>query len=142
MFLCFFLMIRRPPRSTRTDTRFPYTTLFRSVGHAGPVVDGGQAVDVAAVDRPGHLEDQVAQAARAAARPGLAAVHRRMYRRRGTLGGTDIRAGAIGVDRVAVGPDAAPDLRLDRTNTRRHSSNYYAYRMPSSAGKQNKQPAD
>src|SRR3546814_985886 len=25
-----FLMIRRPPRSTRTDTRFPYTTLFRS----------------------------------------------------------------------------------------------------------------
>src|SRR3546814_19958826 len=27
---CFFLMIRRPPRSTRTDTLFPYTTLFRS----------------------------------------------------------------------------------------------------------------
>src|SRR3546814_4930601 len=26
-----FLMIRRPPRSTRTDTLFPYTTLFRSV---------------------------------------------------------------------------------------------------------------
>src|SRR3546814_1484274 len=28
--LFFFLMIRRPPRSTRTDTLFPYTTLFRS----------------------------------------------------------------------------------------------------------------
>src|SRR3546814_4384504 len=28
----FFLMIRRPPRSTRTDTLFPYTTLFRSDG--------------------------------------------------------------------------------------------------------------
>src|SRR3546814_18199572 len=27
---CLFLMIRRPPRSTRTDTLFPYTTLFRS----------------------------------------------------------------------------------------------------------------
>src|SRR3546814_1005002 len=27
----FFLMIRRPPRSTRTDTLFPYTTLFRLV---------------------------------------------------------------------------------------------------------------
>src|SRR3546814_16142441 len=26
----FFLMIRRPPRSTRTDTLFPYTSLFRS----------------------------------------------------------------------------------------------------------------
>src|SRR3546814_7199304 len=28
-----FLMIRRPPRSTRTDTLFPYTTLFRSQFH-------------------------------------------------------------------------------------------------------------
>src|SRR3546814_12041192 len=27
---CVFLMIRLPPRSTRTDTLFPYTTLFRS----------------------------------------------------------------------------------------------------------------
>src|SRR3546814_5510257 len=27
-------MIRRPPRSTRTDTLFPYTTLFRSLGRA------------------------------------------------------------------------------------------------------------
>src|SRR3546814_4804266 len=31
--LFFFLMIRRPPRSTRTDTLFPYTTLFRSYHH-------------------------------------------------------------------------------------------------------------
>src|SRR3546814_7423724 len=31
--LVFFLMIRRPPRSTRTDTLFPYTTLFRSALH-------------------------------------------------------------------------------------------------------------
>src|SRR3546814_18349327 len=30
-YMCFFLMVRRPPRSTRTDTLFPYTTLFRSV---------------------------------------------------------------------------------------------------------------
>src|SRR3546814_5936922 len=28
----FVLLIRRPPRSTRTDTLFPYTTLFRSIG--------------------------------------------------------------------------------------------------------------
>src|SRR3546814_14605745 len=40
-----FLMIRRPPRSTRTDTLFPYTTLFRSklpylvVGHVGRGAD-------------------------------------------------------------------------------------------------------
>src|SRR3546814_3680264 len=49
----FFLMIRRPPRSTRTDTLFPYTTLFRSVVRAladyvlvmrdGKVVEQGTA---------------------------------------------------------------------------------------------------
>src|SRR3546814_7261212 len=33
-------MIRRPPRSTRTDTLFPYTTLFRS----GPLVGGGGVI--------------------------------------------------------------------------------------------------
>src|SRR3546814_11233254 len=35
LILLFFLMIRRPPRSTRTDTLFPYTTLFRSADSAG-----------------------------------------------------------------------------------------------------------
>src|SRR3546814_2677561 len=34
-------MIRRPPRSTRTDTLFPYTTLFRSVGMTIPRDLGG-----------------------------------------------------------------------------------------------------
>src|SRR3546814_9766399 len=37
----FFLMIRRPPRSTRTDTLFPYTTRFRS----RPAAVGGVEVD-------------------------------------------------------------------------------------------------
>src|SRR3546814_17092677 len=54
----FFLMIRRPPRSTRTDTLFPYTTLFRSVGIATVIwsyprggelsKDGELALDVGA----------------------------------------------------------------------------------------------
>src|SRR3546814_3811354 len=35
IYFLFFLMIRRPPRSTRTDTLFPYTTLFRSEDHEG-----------------------------------------------------------------------------------------------------------
>src|SRR3546814_4655432 len=55
MYLCwlvmchfFFLMIRRPPRSTRTDTLFPYTTLFRSPGESrevGERRDAGQRRD-------------------------------------------------------------------------------------------------
>src|SRR3546814_15524043 len=32
-------MIRRPPRSTRTDTLFPYTTLFRSIGDLSQLVE-------------------------------------------------------------------------------------------------------
>src|SRR3546814_7796156 len=41
----FFLMIRRPPRSTRTDTLFPYTTLFRAPyrGGRGPGGDRRRA---------------------------------------------------------------------------------------------------
>src|SRR3546814_14970672 len=35
-------MIRRPPRSTRTDTLFPYTTLFRSEPGRGNAVGSGQ----------------------------------------------------------------------------------------------------
>src|SRR3546814_3853407 len=46
----FFLMIRRPPRSTRTDTLVPYTTLFRS--------GGGGSIDAHPVDRGGGFADQ------------------------------------------------------------------------------------
>src|SRR3546814_11520126 len=40
VFCFFFLMIRRPPRSTRTDTLFPYTTLFRSRDRAAAARTG------------------------------------------------------------------------------------------------------
>src|SRR3546814_15849477 len=46
----FFLMIRRPPRSTRTDTLFPYTTLFRSFeleGGRREIVGGSLGATVA-----------------------------------------------------------------------------------------------
>src|SRR3546814_5927338 len=60
-------MIRRPPRSTRTDTLFPYTTLFRSPldgvepGELGadvgePVLERGGAQVGGAVGRPGGVE--------------------------------------------------------------------------------------
>src|SRR3546814_17815022 len=45
----FFLMTRRPPRATRTDTLFPYTTLFRSPPH--PDRRGGRAPRAPAPDR-------------------------------------------------------------------------------------------
>src|SRR3546814_5226663 len=51
-FLIFFLMIRRPPRSTRTDTLFPYTTLFRSV--VGDRAEARAAFDDAVI-APGEI---------------------------------------------------------------------------------------
>src|SRR3546814_1747494 len=51
----FFLMRRRPPRSTRTDTLFPYTTLFRSRrGAVPPAVDRGHARTLLRPARPAH----------------------------------------------------------------------------------------
>src|SRR3546814_15832274 len=49
MVVVVFLMIRRPTRSTRTDTRVPYTTLFRSVAEAGLGVQGEQHARGAAI---------------------------------------------------------------------------------------------
>src|SRR3546814_16050630 len=48
-------MIRRPPRSTRTDTLFPYTTLFRS-GSGSSATDARAAADL----RPAHDHRKVA----------------------------------------------------------------------------------
>src|SRR3546814_10238427 len=62
--LFFFLRIRRPPRSTRTDTLFPYTTLFRAVGLVASVngQPGIQGDDVAgdAFDIVQRLDDKFA----------------------------------------------------------------------------------
>src|SRR3546814_12367665 len=45
----FFLMIRRPPRSTRTDTLFPYTTLFRSPFISAGSIFSPSTIDLSAV---------------------------------------------------------------------------------------------
>src|SRR3546814_204987 len=50
----FVLMIRRPPRSTRTDTRFPYTTLFRNNAEA---LERREKVDTLVVDKTGTLTE-------------------------------------------------------------------------------------
>src|SRR3546814_8613830 len=71
---CFFLMIRRPPRSTRTDTLFPYTTLFRS---PSGIDDESRVftIRVGSIDKPGDaiaLQKQEEQ--RLTALPGVESV--------------------------------------------------------------------
>src|SRR3546814_15361714 len=64
--IVFFLMIRLPPRSTRTDTLFPYTTLFRSAlaqplfnqcAHRYRLATGAidHAVEIALIDDRGEV---------------------------------------------------------------------------------------
>src|SRR3546814_21075972 len=58
--ILFFLMIRRPPRSTRTDTLFPYTTLFRSDRRDGGVLkhsEEGEALPAASANEEGVPKD-------------------------------------------------------------------------------------
>src|SRR3546814_16113563 len=52
----FFLMVRRPPRSTRTDTLFPYTTLFRSLHREADQRKGrqGRTPQIGRLRRPSH----------------------------------------------------------------------------------------
>src|SRR3546814_14253160 len=62
LFCCFFVMIRRPPRSTRTDTLFPYTALFRSMGRAiAQVIAATPDTEIAGgVDRPDAGTNEIA----------------------------------------------------------------------------------
>src|SRR3546814_11738013 len=75
--LFFFLMIRRPPRSTRTDTLFPYTTLFRS-GRRSRQAERTAKLQIILQLRAQGRGLQIA--------PGLHLVHPRL-----THGGNDIR---------------------------------------------------
>src|SRR3546814_1893523 len=63
----FFLMLRRPPRSTRTDTLFPYTTLFRSQFTANTRACVSEAIGLAlpgsaGAPAPYETRDQYAEA--------------------------------------------------------------------------------
>src|SRR3546814_15122555 len=60
LFCFFFLRIRRPPRSTRTDTLFPYTTLFRSLVEVGQEID--RVVDPVNADNPVRRADVAREA--------------------------------------------------------------------------------
>src|SRR3546814_20715842 len=59
----FFLMIRRPPRSTRTDTLFPYTTLFRSIRSVHEALAG------LGVTEPPEVKQEPAVSIRASVKP-------------------------------------------------------------------------
>src|SRR3546814_14357925 len=143
----FFYMIRRPPISTRTDTLFPYTTLFRShfIEQQGAAVRGA--------------EKALAPRRRAGEGALLVAEQQRLEHRLGQRRAIDRDEGAVAAARAQMdrarqhfiaGPGRAVDQHgdvgggdaigeriereaLDRESTRLNSSHECANRMPASA---------
>src|SRR3546814_2085616 len=107
-------MIRRPPRSTRTDTLFPYTTLFRS--------------RIADIVRKGFQPRSVGLEAEQAAKLVLARAlaNKRREIKKVAMGGGQNPAHNAEVKRFAN------DKARDRKSTRLNSSHKCAPRMPSS----------
>src|SRR3546814_5516459 len=88
-------MIRRPPRSTRTDTLFPYTTLFRSDVAVRPV---GQGVQLPASVAQLQEIDARARAGLAAAQPGDPGAHPEFLER--ALHGLDLAQAVVALQAV------------------------------------------
>src|SRR3546814_5270613 len=122
VFRCFFffLMIRRPPRSTRTDTLFPYTTLFRSTWGPGGTARMARTGRVRMAE-PGKPERSPALIAVSpdvgpseAAPPVILASGSRFRAQMLTAAGVPFTVSVAGVDEAAV--------REDRKSTRLNSS--------------------
>src|SRR3546814_17356341 len=110
-------MIRRPPRSTRTDTLFPYTTLFRSLViviqglgrgcERAPVFAGGAGIGL----------DEIAHRAALQHRPSLVDPQQLAGRSRGP------RHGLARPEHVRRKNDASKTLASRAVNTRSHREN-------------------
>src|SRR3546814_14593709 len=96
----FFLMIRQPTRSTRTDTLFPYTTLFRS--HVGSMFDVHGTGEPVPVYYNGYAGGEHIQGASRAAEDGE---HQ------------PVRAARLGIDNFAATPIQGRGVLVD---LRRH----------------------
>src|SRR3546814_8754548 len=112
-------MCRRPPRATRTDTLFPYTTLFRSKGR----MDARAALRRLLAGTPLQIASDSGQV---------------ITLRSSRSSGTKQRAETGVVTGQVLDPATGEYLRnatieVDRKSTRLNSSHYCASRMPSSA---------
>src|SRR3546814_19730000 len=117
-------MIRRPPRSTRTDTLFPYPTLFRSLGqrrHIGAVQIGdigGDVEQMALVGQQGRVRSHGDSVAAIAVTTEMPDCRLTIFPRPGTLHFfgevADRRAAGIRGDRKSVGEGKEVDRRLER----------------------------
>src|SRR3546814_2206784 len=124
-------MIRRPPRSTRTDTLFPYTTLFRSSGEGEPQRrqppgehDPGEPearAEPVDAERAGDLEKDVPDIEKRRAEREYRFAHTEIARHR-YLGETDVRAIDRADDHTEGDERHDAPQDADRKSTRLNSS--------------------
>src|SRR3546814_1677704 len=121
-------MIRRPPRSTRTDTLFPYTTLFRALAGAGepPLqrLGGGLRLEAAADGQPQQALEVAPDPRRRCQQPRFLVVdHPGLAELAKRLGGVAVQHAWVAVrlaqlqvlgDELQVEQPAAPVLDLPR----------------------------
>src|SRR3546814_10153108 len=111
-------MIRRPPRATRTDTRFPYTTLFRSTT-GREVIDVSAKQIMASAKRPAVANTPAAGRPRASA---AALVGHGATAQRSNAGTADIRVPPVGKPQTNGAAPAPGKTAGDRKSTRRKPS--------------------
>src|SRR3546814_7119168 len=123
-------MMRRPPRSTRTDTLFPYTTLFRSRAEIG-IGRGPRRVSLGAGGLHAGGSDRAAAAARTPSRPEprpdyIPAERRTTLKRRSETMQRDVFPHAsreLAEERHKLAPEIHDAFTaLDRKSTRLNSS--------------------
>src|SRR3546814_8556516 len=122
-------MNRRPPRSTRTDTLFPYTTLFRSPAQADYNLE---RMLVHGLRRAAEMEEVAITLDDLGVEPLMT---RGTITRQRALGGLGIPSPAgLAVKLAEIeGARGTACSSTDRKSTRLYSSHSCAYRMPSSA---------
>src|SRR3546814_9971215 len=126
-------MIRRPPRSTRTDTLFPYTTLFRSFRPDDEQIVGGQRIAQRAQRVAVHPRDRpaaIGHRERGGAVPRLHDAGEIGIHRLVRVGNVVVMAPGLGHQDPLRGRRVAAG---DRKSTMLKSSPYWALRMTSSA---------
>src|SRR3546814_13269302 len=130
----FFVMIRRPPRSTRTDTLFPYTTLFRSrIAIDGPAI-AAIARSFAKLPAPVRHADRIDRPRETEVRFGFADEHGRAAiagvaidcRLGRAIGAIAFGFGGLG---VGGGEETRPYRRLRRGQDRQTESRFH-HRLP------------
>src|SRR3546814_1501969 len=113
----FFLMIRRPPRSTRTDTLFPYTTLFRSKEfladlHAADRAGQQLGESRSLVDLRGVEADEDALVGQWGRGHGLSSLRVKLWWRPSAHRRKSLKASAPVAVRASCSPIRAPNLNI------------------------------